>query len=59
VPLIGYFNLTGILSLGRLTHSPFSKTEKDTAQVFASRIAQLIESKRTWSGKTPGKMTRF
>jgi hypothetical protein len=33
----------GILSLGRITHSPFNKTEKDTAQVFASRIADVLE----------------
>jgi len=46
VPLIGDSNLTGILSLGRLTHSPFSKTEKDTAQVFASRIVQSMENKK-------------
>jgi hypothetical protein len=57
VPLIGDANLTGILSLGRLTHSPFSKTEKDTAQVFASRIVQSMENKRSlaWQprGATP------
>jgi hypothetical protein len=46
-PLVGYFNLTGLLSLGRLTHSPFNKTEKDTAQVFASRMAQAMESKKS------------
>lgn len=47
VPLIGSFNLSGILSLGRLTHSPFSKTEKDTAQVFASRMIQSMENKKS------------
>ena len=42
-PLLGNSDLNGILSLGRMTHSPFNKTEKDTAQVFASRIAQIVE----------------
>ncbi|MGC1378396.1 MAG: GAF domain-containing protein [Anaerolineales bacterium] len=46
-PLIGDWNLTGILSLGRLTHSPFNKTEKDTAQVFASRMVQAMENKKS------------
>jgi hypothetical protein len=48
-PLIGNWNLTGLLSLGRLSHSPFSKTEKDTAQVFASRMVQAIENKKSMS----------
>ena len=46
VPLSSDSSLGGILSLGRLTHSPFSVTEKNTAQVFASRIAQSLENKR-------------
>lgn len=49
VPLIGNSDLTGILSLGRLTHSPFNKTEKDMAQVFASRIVQSMENKQSYS----------
>jgi hypothetical protein len=51
VPLLGSSNLNGILSLGRVTHSPFNKTEKDTAQVFASRIADALEKGKknlTW-----------
>ena len=46
VPLTGYSNLIGLLSLGRLTYSPFSITEKDTASVFAGRIIQSMENKR-------------
>jgi len=43
VPLVGDTQMAGILSLGRLTHSPFSRIEKDTAQVFATRIVQSME----------------
>jgi len=46
VPLIGDADINGLLSLGRLTHSPFSMTERDTAQVFASRILQTLESRK-------------
>lgn len=46
VPLIGNTNLAGLLSLGRLTHSPFSKVEKDIAQVFAGRLAHSMEDQR-------------
>ena len=55
VPLIGTAKTRGILSLGRLTHSPFSMTEKDTAQVFASRIVQSMESRKNavWN---PGRL---
>jgi hypothetical protein len=42
-PLLENSSSNGILSLGRVTHSPFNKTEKDTAQVFASRIADALE----------------
>ncbi len=45
VPLMSDSELKGILSIGRLTHSPFNKTEKDTAQVFASRMLQGLENK--------------
>ncbi len=47
VPLIGETSTKGILSLGRLTHSPFSMAERDTAQVFASRILQSMDGKGT------------
>ena len=43
IPLIGDPNLAGLISLGRITHSPFNRTERDTAQVFASRIAYSFE----------------
>ena len=46
VPLFGDSDTKGILSMGRLTHSPFSMTERDTAQVFASRIVQSMGNKR-------------
>ena len=46
VPLSSNGHFDGLLSLGRLTHSPFSVTEKDTAQVFASRMIQSLESKK-------------
>jgi hypothetical protein len=53
-PLLGSSNLGGILSLGRITHSPFNKTEKDTAQVFASRIADALEKgKKNLIWKSP------
>ncbi len=42
-PLLSSSNVNGLLSLGRVTHSPFNRTEKDTAQVFASRIADALE----------------
>jgi hypothetical protein len=59
-PLLGSSNLSGILSLGRMTHSPFNKTEKDTAQVFASRLAHALEnSKKNLVWKRPGETERI
>jgi hypothetical protein len=52
VPLGSSAHFDGLLSLGRLTHSPFSITEKDTAQVFASRIVQSLESKKKPAWRT-------
>jgi GAF domain-containing protein len=45
VPLTAGPATSELLSLGRLTHSPFSPVEKDTAQVFAGRIAQSLENR--------------
>jgi hypothetical protein len=46
IPLIGDPNLAGLISLGRMTHSPFNRTERDTAQVFASRIVHSFEKQK-------------
>lgn len=47
IPLVDDANLVGLVSLGRITHSPFNRTERDTAQVFASRIAHSFEKQKT------------
>jgi signal transduction protein with GAF and PtsI domain len=50
-PLLESAKISGFLSIGRITLSPFNKTEKDTAQVFASRIADALakgEKKLAW-----------
>lgn len=43
IPLLGETHMVGLISLGRITHSPFNRTERDTAQVFAGRIAHAFE----------------
>lgn len=43
VPLMGETQMVGLISLGRITHSPFNRTERDTAQVFASRMTHAFE----------------
>ena len=43
IPLMGETHIVGLISLGRITPSPFNRTERDTAQVFASRMAHAFE----------------